>query len=94
MKKYGLTFILILCSSIFSFTIGYSYGWSNMGAYYPSFSSFLSLDPTREEVLLYVEEAKEYIESCDHDIELIQDARNDAINKANSVIDHYNLSCY
>lgn len=94
MKNYGLIIALVCCSSFFSFTVGYSYGWSNMGGYYPTFPSFLSLDPTREEVLRYVEEAKEYIESCDRDIEMIQDARNDAANKVNNAIDSYNFSHY
>lgn len=94
MKKLLPIIALTLISSCSSFVVGYSYGWSNIGGYYPTFPSFLSIDPTREEVLRYVEEAKEYIEACDRDIEMIQDARNDAVNKANNVIDSYNFSHY
>ena len=85
---------LTLISSLCSFAVGYSYGWSNMGGYYPSFSSYLGYNPTREEVGRYVDEAEEYVKACDNDIETIVDARRDAVNKANDAINSYNLSHY
>ena len=62
-----------------------------MGGYYPTFSSYVGIYSTREEVGRYVDEAEEYIKACDYDIELIRNARNDAVNSANAAIDNYNL---
>lgn len=94
MKKFNLIVALTFISSCCSFAVGYSYGFSNIGGYYPAFDSYLSINPTREEVGRYVDEAQEYIEACDRDIEMIMQSRNDAVNRANAAIDSYNLSLY
>ena len=38
-----------------------------------------------------IDEAKEYVNNCNADIELIIEARNRAINDANDAINNYNL---
>ena len=91
MKKIVLAVAAAFISSCCSFAVGYSYGYSNMGGYYPPFSSYVGIYSTREEVGRYVDEAEEYIKACDYDMELILNARNDAVNSANAVIDNYNL---
>lgn len=91
MKKIALVVALTLISSCGSFAVGYSYGYSNMGGYYPPFSSYVGIYSTREEVGRYVDEAEEYIKACDYDMELIRNARNDAVDSANAAIDNYNL---
>ena len=94
MKKIALIVALTFIASFCSFAIGYSYGYSNMGGYYPTFSSYVGIYSTREEVGRYVDEAEEYIKACDYDMELIRNARNDAVDSANAAIDNYNLSHY
>lgn len=81
--------VLALCS--FSYSLGYGYGSSNMGYYYPSFSGYLSYNPSAEELGRYIDEAKEYVDNCNADIELIEEARNRAIDDANNAIRNYNL---
>lgn len=81
--------VAVLCS--FSYSLGYGYGSSNMGYYYPSFDGYLSYDPSAEELGRYIDEAKEYVNNCNADIELIIEARNRAINDANDAINNYNL---
>ena len=81
--------VAVLCS--FSYSLGYGYGSSNMGYYYPSFVGYLSYDPSAEELGRYIDEAKEYVNNCNADIDLIIEARNRAINDANDAINNYNL---
>ena len=92
MKKIALGIVLGIISSCFSFVVGYSYGWSNIGGYYPPFTSYIGYNPTREELGRYLDEAQEYIESCDRDIELIIQERNEAVDSANSAIERYQFS--
>lgn len=81
--------VIMLCS--LSYSLGYGYGSSNMGYYYPSFSGYLSYSPSAEELGRYIDEAKEYVDNCNADIELIEEARNRAIDDANNAIRNYNL---
>lgn len=90
-KKIALaTMALSLCCV--SYALGYATGGSNMGYYYPSFSGFISYNPTNEEMGRYIDEAKTYISNCDADMQRIADARDDAVRRVNSQISMYNIN--
>lgn len=72
--------------------LGY-YGGSNMG-YYPSFSGYIYSYSSAEEVGRYVDDAKEYIEKCNNDIEEIIRKRDEAARDANDAIYRYKSSRY
>lgn len=81
--------ILALCST--SAALGYVYGGSNLGySGYPAFDEYLSYNPSKYEVEQYVDEAREYVENCDYDIQRILEAKADAINQANEAVANYN----
>lgn len=90
MKRIFVIFIIVSlwCSSVaFAFVIG----GSNLGIMgYPEFNSYLSYDPTRYEIEQYIDDAKEYVENCNYDIQRIQEAKSDAITQANRAVDRYN----
>lgn len=54
MYKKVLIVISIFTMCATSYALGYATGGSNMGYYYPSFSSYISYDPTYEELGRYV----------------------------------------
>lgn len=88
-KKIGLAAaVLALCGA--SYALGYSGGGSNIGYYYPSFSSYLSYDPGRAELERYLDEAREYVDSCNADIRMIAEARDRAVEEANAAVRRYN----
>lgn len=67
MYKKVLIVISIFTMCATSYALGYATGGSNMGYYYPSFSSYISYDPTYEELGRYVDEGKEYVDNCNND---------------------------
>ena len=44
----------------------------------------------RNEVEAYVNRIKEYVDGCDNDVKRINEARQEAISEANSIINEYN----
>lgn len=91
LKRIVFVLIIGLCMT-WSFSVGCAYGASNIAGYYPRFDRFLSLSPSRDEVVDFVESAKDYVEACNNDIEMIAIERDNAINAANDAITNYNLS--
>lgn len=92
--------ILLLSLLTPSICFGY-YGSSNLSfSGYPSYderspmrpysNDEYSQDRYKYEVEKYVKDAKDYIENADNDIKKIKAAQQDAINKANRVIQEYN----
>ena len=58
--KNKIVFVFItLILFVFPNSFGYAYGGSNMGYYYPSFSRYLSYDPSAEELGRYIDEVKQ-----------------------------------
>ena len=92
MKKGLVVFILSLfwCTSV---AFAYVIGGSNLGfGGYPEFKDFISFNPSRLDVEIYVNNAKEYVENCNNDVKRVYEARNTAIEKANQAIEDYNRS--
>lgn len=90
MKKILLCVILLLFWAT-SVTFAYVYGGTNLGySGYPEFNAYLSYNPSRSEVEMYLEEAKKYVKNGDYDIQRIKEAQNNAINKANDAVSTYN----
>ena len=92
---------ILLCSTSIAF--GYVLGGSNLSlGQYPSFTQYnyrptrpysndqFSSERYRDEVKQYVEKAKEYAENCNNDVQRIYDAKSEAINEANLVVQDYN----
>lgn len=92
MYKRVLIVISIFTMCATSYALGYATGGSNMGYYYPSFSSYISYDPTYEELGRYVDEGKEYVDNCNADIQRIIDERENAIEEINRQISNFNMS--
>lgn len=97
MKKLFITFLLLL--PIVSHAA--VYGGSNLGfGGYPEFDEQEPSPPFtddqyawesyRQEVDRYTEQAKEYLENSSNDIKRIQEAQEDAIEKANQAVREYN----
>lgn len=85
------TVLLTLWSA--SVACAYVMGGSNLGGLgYPEFDQYISYDPSREEVERYVEDAKQYVENCNYDMQRVNEARNNAIDKANEAINNYNIN--
>ena len=90
MKKF-LLFFIIFTFWLTSVAFAYVYGGSNLGfSGYPAFNAYLSYNPSRSEVEIYVEEAKKYVENGNYDIQRIREAQNDAIRKSNEAVNDYN----
>lgn len=77
------------------------YGGSNLGySGYPEFNGFppsapygndkYAWDNYKQEVEDYVRKAKQYIADADSDIERINEEKQNAIRKANNVVEEYN----
>lgn len=77
------------------------FGGSNLGfSGYPEFSEVEPTPPYsndqyawesyKQEVDAYTAKAKQYLEDANSDIQRIQEAQQEAINKANSVVQEYN----
>lgn len=64
---------------------------SNMGYYYPSFSGYLSYDPTAEEIGRYIDEYEEYVRGCQEDIETILRAKEQADSEVEMTINNYKM---
>jgi hypothetical protein len=91
MKKI-LLLILVFVLCVSSVAFGYVMGGSNLDFMgYPKFKAYLSYAPSRDEVEMYVQEAKKYVENCNNDIQSVREAQRDAIRKANDAIDSYNM---
>lgn len=102
MKKILLFSVLLLCASLL---FAYVYGGSNLGfSGYPEFSDYPPSAPYsynnevseyefnsyRDSVMRYVDSAEEYVENGNNDIQRISEAQDEAIDKANDVIDEFN----
>jgi hypothetical protein len=86
-----------------SAAFGYVYGSTNLSFGYPSFSSKTSKPSkpyAKDEYSIqrykiavdgYVREAKEYVEAGNNDIKRVQEAKAEAIEEANRVVDEYNI---
>lgn len=92
MYKKILILSAIIAMCVTSYALGYAYGGSNMNYYYPSFSSYISYNPTYEEIGRYVDEGKEYVDNCNADIQRIIDERENAIEEINRQISNFNMS--
>lgn len=77
------------------------FGGSNLGfGGYPEFSEVAPTPPYtndqyawenyKQEVDAYTAKAKQYLEDANYDIQRIQEAQQDAINKANAAVQEYN----
>ncbi|MDW4578491.1 hypothetical protein [Atlantibacter hermannii] len=97
MKK----FIIILILIIPGISHAAVYGGTNLGySGYPEFDEREPSPPVtddqyaweayRQEVDRYTEQAKEYLENSSNDIKRIQEAQEEAIEKANRVVREYN----
>lgn len=81
----------------------FAFGGSNLDVMgYPEFDEIKPIQPYsndeysranyRNEVEEYIRKSKEYVDNANDDIDSIQNAKNNAINKANQVIQEYNSS--
>ncbi|HDW3536670.1 TPA: hypothetical protein RMN37_001625 [Escherichia coli] len=77
------------------------FGGSNLG--YGGYPEFTQMEPTppysndqyawenyRREVERYTSDVKEYLEDANNDMKRIQEAQQEAIDKANNVVEEYN----
>lgn len=90
MKKI---FIIVLIASLWCSSVAFAFviGGSNLGIMgYPEFNFYLPYDPSRNDIARYVEEAKEYVENCNNDIQRIHEAKLEAISQANDAVNRYN----
>lgn len=83
------------------FSIGDRHGGSNLGfGGYPAFSEMEPSPPYtddqyawenyRRQVADYTEKAKQYLEDSNSDMKRIQESQQEAIDKANRVVEEYN----
>ncbi|HBS7745631.1 TPA: hypothetical protein MAR74_002312 [Klebsiella pneumoniae] len=97
MKKFALFVLLSLPFSASAIVMG----GSNLGfSGYPEFSEIAPTPPYsddqyawdsyRREVADYAEKAKQYLEDSNSDMKRIQEAQQDAIQKANDVVEEFN----
>ncbi|MCT4774197.1 hypothetical protein L6458_18020 [Klebsiella aerogenes] len=97
MKKFALFALLSLPFSASAIVMG----GSNLGfSGYPEFSEIAPTPPYsddqyawdsyRREVADYAEKAKQYLEDSNSDMKRIQEAQQDAIQKANDVVEEFN----
>ncbi|KLF01652.1 hypothetical protein YA24_15425 [Klebsiella aerogenes] len=97
MKKFALFALLSLPFSASAIVMG----GSNLGfSGYPEFSEIAPTPPYsddqyawdsyRREVAEYAEKAKQYLEDSNSDMKRIQEAQQDAIQKANDVVEEFN----
>ena len=83
----------MLITMIWISSIAYAYvlGGSNLGVMgYPEFDGYLPYSPSRYDMELYINQAQEYIDNCDNDIQRILEARQNAVDTANDAIYRYN----
>ena len=97
MKIITLIFSLLLPLTSYA----YVYGGSNLGySGYPEFSGYepsppfsddqFAMDNYKREVEDYVTKAKQYVEDADSDAKRVREAQQEAIGKANRVVEEYN----
>ena len=97
MKKFALFALLSLPFSASAIVMG----GSNLGfSGYPEFSEIAPTPPYSDdqyawdsyrcEVAEYAEKAKQYLEDSNSDMKRIQEAQQDAIQKANDVVEEFN----
>lgn len=65
---------------------------SNMGYYYPSFSAYLPLDPSYEDMQRYIQEYENYVQGCRDDIDTILQAKQQADSEVEMEIQRYKMS--
>ena len=100
MKKLIMAVLISACAG---FLFAYVYGGTNLGFMgYPEFSvpapsapygyevSEYKFTSYRDEVENYINQAEEYIENGNNDIQRISEAQESAINKANRAVDEFN----
>lgn len=88
MKKTLLVIgILLLCLTSAAF--GY-YEGSNMKNSYPAFKEKMPYAATQKDAAKYSEKARNYIDACNNDIQLIEQMRDAATEESNAVIQKYN----
>lgn len=104
--KIVISIILLSILSVGLFAYSFIFGGSNLGYMgYPEFSDMPPNEPYtgydkiiseveyesyRREVEEFVENAKEYVENGNYDIKRIEEAQQEAIDKANEAIDDFN----
>ena len=103
MKKVAILSVIILLCSV-SVAFGYVVGNSNLPiGQYPGFDEYGTMRPRkpfshnqfdddqyRRNVQMYVQEAQQYVEAANYDIQRIVEAKQNAIADANEVINEYN----
>lgn len=65
---------------------------SNMGYYYPSFSAYLPIDPSYEDMQRYIQEYEDYVQGCRDDVDTILQAKQQADSEVEMAISQYNMS--
>lgn len=96
---------IMLGSIVLSSTVGQAavFGGSNLSfSGYPEFNEYPPSPPYgndkyawenyKREIENYANKAKEYVENANNDISRIQEAKQEAIQKANNAVDEYNRS--
>lgn len=94
-------FIILFCLTLPFTASAIVVGGSNLGfSGYPEFSEIAPTPPYsddqyawdsyRREVADYAEKAKQYLEDANSDMKRIQEAQQDAIQKANDVVEEFN----
>ena len=96
--SFMLTGFILAYSTVASATV---FGGSNLGfSGYPEFSDSeptppydrneYSMQAYKSEVERYIQNAKDYTENAGNDMKRIQESQDDAIQKANRVVEEYN----
>ncbi|BDG86582.1 hypothetical protein [Citrobacter koseri] len=100
MRKLSLSLIgfILTYSTVVNATV---FGGSNLGfSGYPEFSDSeptppynrdeYSMGAYKRDVEMFIQNAKDYTENADNDVKRIREAQEDAIQKANRVVEEYN----
>lgn len=85
--------VIFLAMIIWGSSIAFAYviGGSNLGVLgYPEFNSYISYNPSHSEIEQYIWDAKVYVENCNYDIQRIQEAKSNTIDKVNDAVYQYN----
>lgn len=96
-----MRFFILITSLLFTFNAySYVYGGSNIYGNYPSFNEIEPNKPYtndeyawqnyQREVERYINNAKEYAENANNDIQRIQEEKAKAVESANQLVERYN----
>ncbi|WP_245609591.1 hypothetical protein [Trabulsiella guamensis] len=98
----NITFSALLILMVFPVVANATvFGGSNLG--FGGYEEFSAMEPTppydrseysmnayRSDVESYIQNAKEYTENADNDVKRIREAQEEALSKANRVVEEYN----